>query len=196
MAMLDFSQLKALWVQAGGDPTKADIAAAVALAESGGPPYKEANSDAISSAGARGLWQIMPFHGSVSSLDPLTNARGAVQISNNGQSWRAWDSAFSDNLRGTKGGTYLGAGSMVLRALQANGGSLTGSGTGGTGTGGVQQAGAFFPSEITTFFADAAKLFSAFFKPSTYVRIGAGLFGTILLIFGVYVLGREAFRNG
>lgn len=55
-----------------------------------------------------------------------------------------------------------------------------------------------FPSEITNFFSDgvndlasAASFFAAFLRPSTYVRIGAGLFGTVFLIAGIVCLAIE-----
>jgi hypothetical protein len=69
--------LEALWVQAGGDPSVANIAAAIALAESGGNPAAHNRS------GASGLWQILgnPFPGN--AFDPATNARMAVA------KWRA-----------------------------------------------------------------------------------------------------------
>lgn len=66
-------QLEGLWV-AGGGPggNLAHIAAAIALAESGG------NANARNPSGASGLWQILglPFRGN--PFDPLTNARMAV----------------------------------------------------------------------------------------------------------------------
>jgi hypothetical protein len=38
----------------------------------------------------RGLWQINSVHGSLSTYDPMSNARAAVSISNNGTNWGAW----------------------------------------------------------------------------------------------------------
>ncbi len=56
-----------------------------------------------------------------------------------------------------------------------------------------------FPSEITGFFSEAAsglastvEFFSAFFRPSTYVRIGAGVMGTMFLTAGIAFLIWEA----
>ncbi len=56
-----------------------------------------------------------------------------------------------------------------------------------------------FPTEITTFFGEAARslsgtveFFSAFFRPSTYVRIGAGITGMIFLGAGIAFLLWEA----
>jgi hypothetical protein len=64
--------LKRLWISAGGPSNVANVAAAIALAESGGNP------SIVNSIGATGLWQIYgnPFPGN--AKDPLTNAKMAV----------------------------------------------------------------------------------------------------------------------
>lgn len=56
-----------------------------------------------------------------------------------------------------------------------------------------------WPSDIVTFFSTAATslgstvdFFTAFFRPSTYVRIGAGFLGTTLIIAGMVFLLLEA----
>jgi hypothetical protein len=82
---------------------------------------------------------------------------------------------------------------------------LPGVDAGGTAGGsGVEQADFIsglvgLPGEITDFFSGAtdsltatAGFFRAFFQPSTYTRIGAGFFGAILLIAGLFFLVREA----
>jgi len=80
--------LEQIWVQNGGDRSKADIAAAVAQAESGGNPgASNKNSDGSID---RGLWQINSVHGSLSVFDPAANARAAIKISSNGTNWSPW----------------------------------------------------------------------------------------------------------
>lgn len=81
-------QLQQLWIQAGGDPTKALMASAIAEAESRG----DAGATDHDSNGTtdRGLWQINSVHGSLSTYNPLANARAAVQISDNGRNWSPW----------------------------------------------------------------------------------------------------------
>lgn len=77
--------LEAIWIQAGGNPAKADIASAVALAESSGNP------NAISPTQDYGLWQInRAAHPTQFTLNPLANARAAVAISSNGTNWTPW----------------------------------------------------------------------------------------------------------
>jgi hypothetical protein len=80
--------LKNLWISAGGDPVKADLAAAVAMAESSGNP--SAFNGADPHGGSFGLWQINGAHGDAATFDPAGNAAAAVAISNNGANWNPW----------------------------------------------------------------------------------------------------------
>jgi TP901 family phage tail tape measure protein len=84
----DKGSLMALWQRAGGTPSAANLAAAVAMAESGGDP----NAENHNSNGTidRGLWQINSIHGAHSTFDPMGNARGAVSISSGGSNWTPW----------------------------------------------------------------------------------------------------------
>lgn len=102
----NYAQLEGIWIMAGGNKQYADMAAAIAMAESAG----KANNSGTNSNGSvdRGLWAINSVNGSASSLDVMTNARGAVSISNNGTNWRPWCTAYDDGACGTKGGAYLG----------------------------------------------------------------------------------------
>lgn len=107
---LTIRQIAWVWQAAGGNTLAEVPAVAVCLAESSG------RRKAISPAGARGLWQIMPFNFSWTGLtwhtwmDPVDNARAAVKMSGNGDNWAAWDSAYSDI---AKTGRY-----HILRHLQ------------------------------------------------------------------------------
>lgn len=127
MTTYNFQQLEQLWQQAGGQLVFAPIAAAVAIAESGG--RSEAAGTNTNGSVDRGLWQINnQAHPNVSdqcAADPVCNATAAIAISGNGTNWRAWCTAWSDNACGTKGGTYLGAGSNAVAALKRNGGTFT-----------------------------------------------------------------------
>lgn len=79
-----YSGLESLWIGAGGPSWAARTAACIAEAESGG----NANDTGLS--GERGLWQIMPSWGSLSTYSPTGNARGAVIISHGGTNWGPW----------------------------------------------------------------------------------------------------------
>jgi hypothetical protein len=83
-----YAQLEYIWQTAGGSAPAAPIAAAVAMAESGG---NSGATDCDSNGTIdRGLWQINSVHGSMSTYDVMGNARAAVSISNNGSNWSAW----------------------------------------------------------------------------------------------------------
>ena len=88
MTDYSYAQLKQLWIANGGSPAVADIAAAVAMAESGGDSSAtNSNSDGSTD---RGLWQINSVHGSLSTFDVTANTKAAIQISNNGKNWSPW----------------------------------------------------------------------------------------------------------
>ena len=91
---LDCPGLEELWEQAGGSGAEAVTAASIAMAESGGQQF------ATGAVGERGYWQINPDHGSLSTYDPLGNAKAAVIISGDGTNWTPWTTFTS--------GAYLG----------------------------------------------------------------------------------------
>ena len=91
---LSCSGLEELWQDAGGSSTEAVMAASIAMAESSGQQY------ATGGVGERGYWQINPDHGSLSTYDPLDNAKSAVIISDDGTNWTPWTTYTS--------GAYIG----------------------------------------------------------------------------------------
>ncbi len=86
--------LEELWEQAGGSSGEAVMAASIAMAESSGRQF------ATGGVGERGYWQINPNHGSLSTYDPLGNAKAAVILSDDGQNWSPWTTFTSDAFRG------------------------------------------------------------------------------------------------
>ncbi len=86
--------LEKLWEQAGGSDAQAVTAASIAMAESSGRQY------ATGAAGERGYWQINPNHGSLSTYDPLGNAKAAVIISGDGTNWTPWTTYTSGAYQG------------------------------------------------------------------------------------------------
>jgi murein DD-endopeptidase MepM/ murein hydrolase activator NlpD len=109
------------------------MAVAIALAESGG-------KNVWTPIGDTGLWQINyiqnPRYTRDWLLDVNNNAKAAYQLSNGGQDWRKWCTAYSDGLCGSKGGTYLGAGSPYQKYLTtAKQVTNVGSSTGGAASG-------------------------------------------------------------
>lgn len=115
MAGITYGDAKNYWIQAGGNPQAAAMAAAVADASSGlDPNITRTNPDGTTSVG---LWLIPQNGQPPGSTDPLSNARAAKQLSQNGTDWSQWCVSWSDNNCGQDGGTYLGSGSNALGAL-------------------------------------------------------------------------------
>lgn len=96
MTLLTALQVADYWAGAGGPKSRAVEWVAIAMGESG------LVTDAVSSAGAVGLWQIMPFNAppygyTVQDLyNPAINARIAVAMSGGGTNCAAWDSAYAN----------------------------------------------------------------------------------------------------
>jgi LysM repeat protein len=91
---LSCSGLEALWEEAGGSHAEAFMAAEIAMAESSGRQF------ATGPFGERGYWQINPNHGSLSTYDPLGNAKAAIIISGNGANWHPWTTFLTGAYRG------------------------------------------------------------------------------------------------
>lgn len=191
-----FDQLKALWISAGGNATAAAVAAAVALAESGGNPNAFNGNGGRSQD--RGLWQINSVHGAQSTFDPMANARAAVAISNNGSNWKPWCVAYTDGACGTKGGRYdPTGGSPAGKRLGGNGGGSVPPPSGGSGggtspppSGGVVQAVGPLDSEFWLNLAD--QFAGGLLKAANHVVfIGAALLGSVTLVIGLLMLFRD-----
>ena len=100
-----YGQIETLWVQNGGSASAAPIAAAIAMAESGGHTSSLNNNPATGDYSV-GLWQVNYFDGLLPSRsakygppselqgNPDLQAKAAIDISNNGQNWQPW-STFS-----------------------------------------------------------------------------------------------------
>jgi LysM repeat protein len=91
---LSCNGLEELWEQAGGSRAEAFMAAEIAMAESSGRQF------ATGPFGERGYWQINPNHGSLSTYDPLGNAKAAIIISGNGANWHPWTTFLTGAYRG------------------------------------------------------------------------------------------------
>ena len=70
------------------------MAAEIAEAESSGEQF------ATGPFGERGYWQINPNHGSLSTYDPIGNARAAVELSDDGEDWDPWTTFLTGAYRG------------------------------------------------------------------------------------------------
>lgn len=188
-----FDQLKQLWIQAGGNPAAAAIAAAVALAESGGRP------DAFNGNGGRsqdrGLWQINSVHGSQSTFDPVANARAAVAISNNGTNWKPWCVAWTDGACGTKGGSFnpTGASPSGKRLAAGGGGSVpTDPGTPNNGGNGGVVPAVTGPLSADFWQGMADNFIGGMLKFANHALFGAAaLFGVVTMMIGLAMLFKQ-----
>ena len=81
---LGCSGLEQLWIDAGGAPSAAFMAAEIAMAESGGNQY------ALSPTSDYGYWQINASNGSLATFNAYGNARAAITLSNDGTNWSPW----------------------------------------------------------------------------------------------------------
>jgi hypothetical protein len=88
---LSCSQLKSLWIRAGGSRSAAFMAAEIARAESGGRQYARDPASGYYADGNVdiGYWQVNTVHGNI-SYDPVGNAQAAIRVSNNGSDWTPW----------------------------------------------------------------------------------------------------------
>lgn len=86
--VLTRDQIRDLWLRHGGDPAQADVAVAVALAESGGRPAAT-NTSNINGSIDRGLFQINSVHGARSTYDLDANVAYAVELQR-AQGWSPW----------------------------------------------------------------------------------------------------------
>lgn len=171
MTQYSYGQLESIWIQNGGNKVYAPIAAAIAMAESGG--NSDATNHNTNGSVDRGLWQVNSVWGGLSTYDVNANAKAAVQISQNGHNWQPWTTF--------KTGAYLQFLKGNVPASAAGGNAPTPAST--TGLPGFS-----FPSEITTFFSDTSKFVDKLMwlaMPSSWLRIGAFLVGLGLLLFAI-----------
>ena len=95
MTVYTYAQLEGLWLNAGGTTATAPLAAAIAMAESGGD--SAATSTQLNGTCTNaGLWQLATPCGGGSGYtvaqlqDPATNAAVAVTVSKSGTDWSTW----------------------------------------------------------------------------------------------------------
>lgn len=110
------SQLETIWKLAGGSPARADLAAAIAQAESGGvPSVTSSNPDGGTNVG---LWQLDTRgkgtgHTIAQLKNASTNARVTVAASSNGADWSAWQTFAQGTYRKYLAGAPADQGSTV-----------------------------------------------------------------------------------
>jgi hypothetical protein len=98
------SEIEAMWIASGGPKDQAEIAAAIALAESGGAPKQESRNS--NGSIDRGLFQINSVHGKCSTTNITENVKCAVKIYKESKGWAPWTTyktgAYKSHLGGEK----------------------------------------------------------------------------------------------
>lgn len=192
-----YAQLEGIWISAGGNPQNAAMAAAIAMAESGGS--SQASNTNTNGTIDRGLWQINSSNGAGSSFDIMTNARTAVAMSQNGANWRPWCTAYSDGACGTKGGCYKCQGAPYQKFLNASvqpatnvplnaTAGVTPATTQGTGAGAPQASDAFSLGQVAQWGFCAAQPLACIAEQGTGSTIDTAINNAITrAIFGIIV---------
>lgn len=155
-----------LWNGNGGDPTKAYMASAIALAESGGNVHAvNKNTDGSID---RGTWQINSVHGPLSTFDANANAKAAIKLSDNGKNWHPW-STFNNGAYKK----FFGSHDPLANAMTSVGNTVSG----------VVGAATAIPDFL-------GKL-GVVFDGSWWLRVGQILLGIAAILFGVNFFAKE-----
>lgn len=177
-----YADLEGLWIKAGGSSASAPIAAAIAMAESGGNPNSINNNPKTGDL-SYGYWQInmigslgpsrrrqFGITSNTQLLDPLTNAKAAVMLSNGGSNFTPWSTFKSGAFRNFMNGS-------VPPNLAS----------GGTPSGGAPAQTVGFQSDVITPIVDNVEnmLNYAFMS-------GLVLLGVILMLGAVWSMIRES----
>lgn len=175
MTKYSYSQLETIWIDNGGNKAVAPIAAAIAMAESGGDSTATDNDSDGSTD--RGLWQINSTHGSLSTYDVNGNAKAAISISSNGSNWNPWvtfqTGAYKKFLSGAAPSTVTDTGA-----------STTSAGIGIPGLGGITSS----ISTIASAFKDVDTVLTDILNPAFWLRIASFLAGVLFVGAGVWCL--------
>lgn len=176
MTTYNFAQLQQIWINNGGSTgPRAEMAAAVALAESSG------RSDAKGGPNSNGsydwgLWQIN--NGGPSMFDVNVCAKRAIEMSQNGANWRPWCTAWDGGCCGC--GTYLGANAPAIKRLRDQ----------------IPLGpGPLDPGSIAGDVGDAVNpikdIWTVLTEGSTWVRVAEVVGGGLLIMLGLTFLARE-----
>jgi hypothetical protein len=115
---MSYAQLEALWIAAGGPKGVANVAAAIAMAESGG--YDQMQQGQPLATTGWGYWQITP--GGPQYYNPMTNARQAV-ADYDGRGFEPWttynDGAYQQFLHGNVSPNAAGIGGGTAAQLSS-----------------------------------------------------------------------------
>jgi hypothetical protein len=198
VAVQSFADLQRLWINAGGPKDVAPVAAAIALAESGGRPDALNPNDNGGTQSSFGLWQISTgTHRPPSPnwASPAENAKLAVAKYKGAGGFSPWGTFATGIYK-----KFLHGAKVPASALAGGGGSSGGTlgsvigdiisgfeGGPGLATKSVPSA----PAALTGIAAGIGKFAQAidwFFTPNHWIRIFAGVGGGISVVAGAWAL--------
>lgn len=198
MSNYTFSQLEALWINAGGSKALAPYAAATAEIESSGNPQ------AYNPSGASGLWQIeIPSNesfvpgGAANVFSPTANATAAVGLSGNSlagliSNWTNWETqpngapatqAYVESIITANGSTFNATATGTTSGTGSTGTSSTAATLSSLNTGSIFTASNGVISDASTLLYDASKTLNFFFQwfnPGQGWRAAMGVSGVLL----------------
>lgn len=215
---LSGAQLQQLWIGAGGPADEAEVAAAIALAESGGNSDARNNNPPVEDS--RGLWQINvlahPWAAAQNMYNPSTNAAAAVRVyQGRSSTFNAWSTYTSGAYlaymgsgsrdrpgggeAGDDDGGGIGLGDIATGALLLNpfgGGALLSPILGGGLLGKLPVIGGLFTfaKKLTLAVEEFLGAIVWLFDPFNWLRMVEFLFGFILFMAGIAALGKALTR--
>lgn len=184
--------------QAGWPETSRTLAAAVALAESGGSPfiyntYKKGHFGLFQIS--RSAWPEFFAGGSDQWADPVANAKKALEIKKE-QGWKAWEGYSNDRYR--KYADEVAAAEMDRLRGRPLGGGLLGdiqelglSAVVGNAVDAVESTADAVVDSASAGLDILADAYEAITTPAFWMRLGYGALGVILLAGGAFLLVRN-----
>lgn len=192
MAAYSKNQLEALWIHAGGSKAVASVAAAIALAESGGNP---SSRNPEGPEHAEGLWQIKGQLVPGNILNPQVNAANAVAKYRAAGGFTPWVTYTSGAYKSQLGGSTLASKgeryfNEFLGGMFGGGGKLGAEAAEKAAEPVVEAAGGFANTEksVASGVESTASFIKALTEPSTWLRLAEGVGGIVLFMVGLKTL--------
>ena len=167
-------ELAYLWILMGGDSSKADLASSVSMAESSGIVH---NGNAC----CKGIYALNTEQGVSNNrcaFKPSCATKYAIGLSNNGTDWTPWEAYTNGHYK-----QFLGKSGVGTPKAEAELAKIKGLDENlKSGLGDV------VPGLPSFSIGDIVKFVARLFEPSFWLRVGKGIAGFLLLIFGALTL--------
>lgn len=175
---LSQKDLAELWVAMGGDITKADLASSVSMAESSGIVH---NGNAC----CKGIYALNTEVGvsnNACAYKPTCATKYAIGLSNNGTNWQPWEAFTNGHYR-----RFLGKSGVKTHQTPAEIAAHKKLAGEENLKGGIADV---IPGAhaITDPISGIVGYLGRLFEPSFWLRVGKGIAGALLLIFGALTL--------